>query len=99
MRKSHFPKWSGHMATCPNDEFEADVPVRYFPGTHGRTYGPPELCYPPDPPELEAPAACEACGHVFTDDEVERWTLKIEERENDMDDVNPWKGDKREDNC
>lgn len=30
----------------------ADV-VRYRPGKPGRTDGPPELCYPPEPTELE----------------------------------------------
>ena len=30
----------------------ADV-VHYWPGRPGRTDGPPDVCYPPEPPELE----------------------------------------------
>lgn len=33
-------------------EYVARV-TSYYPGDPGRTSGPPEMCYPPEPPEIE----------------------------------------------
>ena len=65
--------------TCPNEECEADIDVSYTPATRGRTYGPPEDCYPPDPDELDAPSECPHCGYAFTDEDAERWMNKLAE--------------------
>jgi hypothetical protein len=34
-------------------ELDLEIACNYFPGDPGRTYGPPEKCYPPEPAEVE----------------------------------------------
>ena len=36
-----------------DNEVEVDVEFNWSPGDPGRVWGPPEHCYPPEPPELE----------------------------------------------
>ena len=33
--------------------YEAEVTGDFYPGAPGRTYGPPEDCFPPDPSEFD----------------------------------------------
>jgi hypothetical protein len=40
-------------ATGGDVEVEYQVLADYHPGVRGRTYGPPEECYPPEGPELD----------------------------------------------
>ena len=67
------------VVICPNDECEAEIDVTYTPAQKGRTYGPPERCFPDDPDELDAPAECPHCGYAFTDEDEERWMDKLAE--------------------
>jgi len=39
-------------------DIEIEV-TNYYGGDPGRTYGPPELCYPPEPAEIEFEISCE----------------------------------------
>ena len=36
-----------------DDEHDCEVKFTAYPGDPGRTYGPPEFCYPPEPAEVE----------------------------------------------
>lgn len=47
------------------NEVEVTVEYSYSPGTPGKTYGPPENCYPPEGPEVEILAV------YLTDDKTE----------------------------
>ena len=69
---------------CPNEECEAEIDVTYTPAREGRTYGPPERCFPADPDELDAPADCPHCGYVFTDRDQERWMDRLAEEYREM---------------
>lgn len=64
-------------AYCP--ECDADIDVVYHPGRPARTYGRNEDCYPEDPPELEHPDECEACGFVFREMDIVRWMIRAAE--------------------
>ncbi|NBV26480.1 MAG: hypothetical protein EBR99_04125 [Actinobacteria bacterium] len=52
---------------CPN--CDAPNEVECTAGVEAQTYGPPEKCYPAEPPEID-PGACCACGHEFELDKV-----------------------------
>jgi len=39
------------------EDIEVEVVVHYSPGSPGRLSGPPERCYPPEPPEVEVAIA------------------------------------------
>ena len=69
---------------CPNDECGAEIDVTYTPASPGRTYGPPERCFPDDPDELDAPPDCPRCGYVFTDRDQERWMDKLADEYREM---------------
>lgn len=49
---------------CPNEDCpEGLVQVAdATPGDPGRVSGPPEVCYPPEPGEIEGPDNCPHCG-------------------------------------
>ena len=40
-------------------EVECVVTFKFWPGSEGRTYGPPEDCYPPEAPEVQIVAVYE----------------------------------------
>lgn len=65
--------------TCPNEECEADVNVAYYPGSPGKTYGPPEDCYPPEGDDIDTPEECTECGYVFTNADLNRWCEALAE--------------------
>jgi len=46
---------------CQNDLCQQEITLDVYPGDPGRTYGPPECCYPPEPATIE-PEECEHCG-------------------------------------
>ena len=48
-----------HTCKCCDHEFEITV----YPGTPAQTYGPPENCYPEEPPEFE-PSECPKCEEI-----------------------------------
>ena len=62
---------------CP--DCEADFEASYSPGRPAQTYGPIERCYPEDPAELDIEDECPECGYTFTEDDLERFCLGIEE--------------------
>ena len=64
---------------CPDDECEAEIVADYTPGDPGKTYGPPERCYPPESALIDYPAECPECGRRFTDKDEDAWILRIEE--------------------
>jgi hypothetical protein len=70
---------SKRTVTCPNDECEADIEVFFDPGCPGKTYGPPERCYPPDPAFIDGPAECPECGRIFTHKDEDAWIERLEE--------------------
>jgi hypothetical protein len=47
---------------------EQPLSVQYYPGDPGKTYGPPEQCYPPEPDEVDIasphPKRCECEDYV-----------------------------------
>jgi hypothetical protein len=54
------------------DEHEFTCEVGYTPGTPGKTWGPPENCYPPEPPEIEyGDFVCKEAGVTLSPDEFE----------------------------
>lgn len=55
-----YPGWSRVTLDCP--ECEGEIDAKFFPGHPGSTYGPPERCFPPDPPELDCEPECPHCG-------------------------------------
>jgi len=70
----------------------------YSPGDPGRTYGPPEKCYPPEPAELDITAVQNLAGDDITDqvsveeleklseriyDNAHKWMPQAEERDYD----------------
>lgn len=72
--------------TCPNEECEGDIEVSFYPGHKGRTYGPPEDCFPPDPDEIDAPEECPHCGQKITDKDLDRWCEELSEERSNRDD-------------
>jgi len=64
------------ITTTIRDE-DAVVSFDYYPGDPGRTYGPPENCYPPEPDEIEILSVKINDEEVeLTEDELE----KLEDR-------------------
>jgi hypothetical protein len=49
--------------TCPQCEREQEVGV--FPGTDAVIGGPPEMCDPGEPGEVDSGGECENCGSEF----------------------------------
>jgi len=68
---------------CPNDECEAEIVADFTPRDPGKTYGPPERCWPPEPAMLDYPPECPECGRRFTDKDEETWILRLEEADDD----------------
>jgi len=52
---------------CPN--CDAPNEVECLPGVAAQLYGPPERCYPAEPPEID-PGSCNSCDHEFDLDKV-----------------------------
>lgn len=52
---------------CPTDDEEYEVRCLIRPGEPGRLHGPPEKCYPPEPPEVEFDAVLDATGRIRPD--------------------------------
>lgn len=52
----------------------------YFPGDPGRTSGPPENCYPPEPPEIEFEIRT-LTGHELSESDFDaaEWDTLIDE--------------------
>jgi hypothetical protein len=50
-------KLRGLVLVPDHEEFDVTFKVNYFPGDPGRTYGPPENCYPPEPADVEVLSA------------------------------------------
>ena len=59
------------LVDTPPDEDGPDLvfEVTFHPGDPGRTYGPPERCYPPEPSEVEYLSITDAAGMVYTEDQ------------------------------
>ena len=57
-------------------DIEVEV-TNYYGGDPGRIYGPPELCYPPEPAEVEFEISCEL--EEVQDVLVENYYSEIEE--------------------
>ena len=74
---------------CKNDLCQQEIILDVYPGDPGRTYGPPEKCYPPEPATFE-PEECEHCGTKvdservweMVDDMMDDWDEQLYEREN-----------------
>jgi hypothetical protein len=71
--------------THPVSEEEYEVECSVSPGDPGRTYGPPERCYPPEPPEVEILRVFDSAGKERSDllprvemawDEIEEKAIK-----------------------
>lgn len=60
---------SSFETTIELDENEVEVTVVYnwSPGSPGKTYGPPEDCYPPEGPEVEVEAVFRSDDKTETD--------------------------------
>ena len=54
---------------CQNDICQREITLDVYPGDPGRTYGPPEKCYPPEPATFE-PEECEHCGTKIDSERV-----------------------------
>ena len=67
-------KQSSMMYECP--KCETEIEVICYPGDKGQLYGPPEDCYPPEPPTIE-PEECD-CGEPINQDYIFR---TLDERE------------------
>ena len=74
-----------HTVLCP--ECEQEINVAYYPGSRGRTYGPPEKCEPPYGADLDYEHdECPDCGRKFSDKDVDNWLEEIEEGERERPD-------------
>lgn len=78
--------WLGNDAAIDAHNFEVEV-VMVYGGDPGRTYGPPELCYPAEGPEFEwaVPRECPECKHSFTDEEFKVLEAAVEQQIADAD--------------
>ena len=79
-RRRHGPQEGEHTIYRGEDEIEVKVRYSITPGCPAQLYGPPEDCYPADPPEVELIGP-----HDLTPDEVEQATQEIM-NEHDFDD-------------
>lgn len=59
---------STHHCTIAFNKARLQVTFTYFPGDPGRTSGPPERCYPPEPAEFEVVEA-----HLEVKDATGAW--------------------------
>jgi hypothetical protein len=94
MKKKLYGRSVWRTVTCPHEECEADFDVIYTPALKARTYGPPENCYEGEPAEIDWPTECPECGGEITEADADRWLLKVEGQENEVDDENPFQGDR-----
>jgi hypothetical protein len=69
--------------TCANEDCEKDIDVIFRPELKGKTYGPPENCYETEPAEIDTPEHCPHCGITITEEDVDKWLLEIEERDDE----------------
>ena len=73
-------------------EVEITVEAKYIPGDPGRLSGPPEDCYPPEPPEVEIVSAVDPDGNQveLTSAEVDKvYEAGCDFDFNDYDDYEP----------
>jgi hypothetical protein len=80
-----------------DDDTELSIEYTQTPYDPGRTYGPPEDCYPPEGGDVEIiniSRKISDCWYPYaaTDDEIEKWTQEIEELpiEDDGPDPDEW---------
>jgi len=84
---SGLPKPSYHSGlrvhvNCPLCD-DGVLAANFYPEVKARTYGPPEQCYPGDPPEVEWESPCPACGEEIGDEHYDDMLLEAEEAAGD----------------